>query len=188
MLLKQDAAIDDEDLVGNRFDLRELMAGYQNRSALLGEATEEDSKPRDAFRIKPIGGLIEKEEVRRPENGDRQSETLAHTEREVSDSLAKHRPETDRIHTRRRALPGHSEDECRKTDRLPDGPTDMLSRGIQQHPHLTSRVLKLAEFDTAEGRTARGAGGMIDHHAEGRRLAGSIRTEKSCDGSWWALE
>ena len=58
--------MDDHDFVGDLLDLREHVAGDQDRPPLLGERAKEVAEPPDAGRVEPVRRLVEDQELGSP--------------------------------------------------------------------------------------------------------------------------
>src|SRR5665811_1408191 len=73
---------DNDDVVDRRLDFCEHVARNQDGAPFTGEVAQEAPQPDDAFGIESVGGFIEDEDLRIAEQGCRQSQPLAHSERE----------------------------------------------------------------------------------------------------------
>src|SRR5437763_4689919 len=79
------AAVDDHDLVGELGHLGQHVARDEDGPAALRERAEEVPQPANAFRIDPVGGLVEDEQLGLAEQRGGNAETLPNTERVASD-------------------------------------------------------------------------------------------------------
>ena len=76
------AAGDDDHVVDRLGDLGQDVAGEQDRAPLRSEGAQEVAQPADAFGVEPVRGLVEDEDPRVADQRARETESLAHAERE----------------------------------------------------------------------------------------------------------
>ena len=79
------AVADHDDVVGDDLDLVQQVRGQQHGAAVVGEAAEQVAHPADAGRVEAVGGLVEDQHLRVPDEGGREAEALAHAEGVVAD-------------------------------------------------------------------------------------------------------
>ena len=64
LLCHEPAAVDDHDLVRDLLDLGEHVAGDEDRLPACRERAEKVAQPADPFRVEPVRGLVEHEQLR----------------------------------------------------------------------------------------------------------------------------
>ena len=73
------------------------MAADEHRAALAGEVGEHVADPADAFRVEPVGRLVEDQDLRVAEEGGGQLQALAHPEGVTPHEIVGARRETDAL-------------------------------------------------------------------------------------------
>jgi hypothetical protein len=79
------ALVEDHDVVDRLGDLGQQVARQHHRAAGVGLAAEEVPQPVDALGVEAVGGFVEDEHGRLPEEGGGQAQALAHAEGEATD-------------------------------------------------------------------------------------------------------
>jgi len=68
-------------VVNRLLHLGEHMAGYEHRLAVGGEAAHERAEPANAFRVEPVRGLVQDQQLRVAEQRAGEPEPLPHPKR-----------------------------------------------------------------------------------------------------------
>ena len=71
---------DDHQMIDCRLYLGEQVRGEQHRPAALGELAQQPPHPEDALRVEAVGGLVEDQHLRVPDQRLRQPQALAHAQ------------------------------------------------------------------------------------------------------------
>ena len=155
----------------------------EDRPALPRERPEEAAQPADALGVEPVRRFVEDQHAGVAEQGVRESEALAHAERESAD------------------LPPRDIGEADEAEHLVDAPL-RDARGTRVHAEVvhgraarvearrlergTHRVQGMGEIGVAlaaDGRGARGGPHEPQHDAQARGLAGAVRAEEAGHGA-----
>ncbi|CDN42774.1 hypothetical protein BN871_BX_00060 [Paenibacillus sp. P22] len=183
VLVDQAAAADDAHLRRHQLDLREQMAGEQDRhSPLAGQAFDQLAHFLDARRIEAVGRLVENEQPRVAEQRSRDAEPLLHPERVAFDGAAGILLQP---HDRQRlgdSLLGHVQEPANDLQIFRTGQMAVIRRIFNQRADMTEyfhpvRRQALSEYRHAASRRL----GKAEQHADRRRLAGSVGAEKAVD-------
>ena len=158
------------------------VGGEQHGSATRGEVTQQAAHPAHTDWVKPVGGLVEDEQLGIAEERVGDPETLTHTERVLGNALAGRvcvqvNELEHLIHARLRdpeQLRGDGE-------RLAAAAALMHGRGVDEHPDMASGVGDLG-VGTAEHRRAAGRRmGQPAEQLQCRGFAGPIRPQEPGD-------
>ena len=179
--LSDDAAVPDQHhLVGDQLDLVEQVAGEQDGAAAVGVPLEQATHPADAGRVEAVGGLVEDEHRRVAEQGVGDAEPLLHAERVVAQPTAglggvqRHQGEhlVDPRHRQAHRPGADGED-------LATGAAGVLGGGVEQDPHVATRVGDVAVGVAADGDPARRGRRQPHHDPHRGRLAGAVGAQEA---------
>jgi hypothetical protein len=161
----------------------------EHRAAAVGVLAEQAAHPVDARRVETVGGLVEHEDLRLPQEGVRDAEPLPHAERVVADAPARllvgQADEREHLVDAARGQPHGA-----RADRedLPARAAGVLRRGVEEDADLRAGVGDVAVAHPADGRRTLRRGRQSGDDAHRRRLAGTVRPEEAGHGAGTARE
>jgi hypothetical protein len=159
--LRDDPAVaDHHDLVSYDLDLVQQVRREQHGATLVGVAAEQVAHPADAGRVEPVGGLVEDQHLRLPDQRGRNAEPLAHAERVVADPTVRLGVgEADQLEHLGNATSRQAHHPLGDREDLATGPAGVLRRCVQHHADLDARVGQVGEPTAGDGGGARGGRG-----------------------------
>ena len=173
--------VDDHDLVGELCDLRENVAGDENRAAAPGEGAQEVAQPADSFRIEPVRRLVEDEQLRVAEQRAGDAQALAHAERVGLDPAAGGTRQLDLLE--HLVDPPLRDPAGRRQHAkvVAAAPRRVVGRRLQNGADDARRVVQLPVGRALDERLARRWMHQAEQDAEGRGLARAVGAEEASD-------
>ena len=175
-------AADHHEVVGDHLDLVQQVRGEQHGGPGVGVAAQQVTHPADAGGVETVGRLVEDQYGGVAEQSRGDAEPLPHAERVVTHPAARFpgveadpgQHLLDPVLRQAHGALGDGED-------LPSGAPRVLGRGVQQDPHLPTRVGQVAEGAAADLGPSGGGGGETHQDPHRRGLAGAVGAEEAGD-------
>ena len=108
-----------------------MSARDEDRSAFVGEPAEEIAQPVDAFGVETVCRLIQDEYLRLAQERGREAQSLAHAERELTDTTIRRSGETDELEHLLDAPTRHAPGERVDTKVIACAATWIRARGLK---------------------------------------------------------
>ena len=181
--LGDDAALPDEDqVVGDPFDLVQEVGGEQDGAAGGGVVAEQAAHPVDAGRVEAVGRLVEDQDRRVTQEGVGDPEALAHAEGVVAQpSSGFDRAEGDPLEHLVDPVPGQPHGLGADGEDLAAGAAGVLGGGVEKDADAEPGVGHVSVVLACDQYLSVGRGCEPDHDAHGGGLPGSVGAEEAGD-------
>ena len=140
----QAAATDHDQVLGGLGHLAHEMRGDEHGATLRGQPLEEVANPLDALGVEPVDGLVEHHCVWIAEQSRGDAETLAHSEREAPDALARHVLQSDELDQLGHARSGDPVGLRQRQEVVLGGAPRVHGARLEQRPDLMKRRAKVS--------------------------------------------
>ena len=148
---------------------------------MRGQRPEQVAHPPDAFRVQPVGRLVENQHLRVPEQRRRQAETLPHAQRVCPECPAAGHREPDKLQDLIRPRQGDARGLADDAQMITSG-TPLVGRaGLQDGADPADRLIQAGVAGAADGGCPRRRLDQVQEHAQCRRLPGAVGTEETGD-------
>ena len=177
------AAVDDHDLVRHLLDLRQDVAGDENRLTVRGKRAEEVAQPANSLRVEPVRGLVEHQQLRIAEQRARDAQPLPHPERVAAHAPPRGIRDPDELEQLVGARPRQSRSGAQHAQMAASGPLRMVVRRFENRADTPDRIHELAVSLAVDGRAACGRPHETEQDAQRRRLPGAVGPEETGDAA-----
>ena len=163
--------------------LAEQVGAHQHGASLGGEVAQEPAHPPDAFGVKAVDRLVEKQHLRVPEHRDGEPQALTHTKGELPSRALGHlrqpHQREDLVHTGA----GDTVTIGDPRQMRPGGALAVHGLGIKEGTHRAQGVLNLVVRHAVDGGVA--LRGIIkpEDHPHGGRFTRPVRPEEASDNT-----
>ena len=159
------AEVDDHDAVGERLHLAQKVGRQEHGAAAVGKVAQELAHPAHAGWVKPVGGLVEDQDLRVAQQRVRDPQPLAHAQRVVAEALARCRAvEADAVEQAVDAARVDAHQLRGDGQRLTAAPAAVLGGRVEEDADPPAGVGEVAVGGTENERLARvGLGEAREH-------------------------
>ena len=175
------AVRDDDDVVDGLLDLGQHVARDEQRAALRSEVAQEPAQPPDAVGVQAVGGLVEDDDARVPEQGGREPESLPHAHRVAACALARRGRDAHELEHLVHATGRDPGSVGKGQQVVAPGAPRVEVRRLERGPDDGEGVGDVVVATPLDGCGAGGRTDQPEEHPQGRRLAGAVRAEEAGD-------
>jgi hypothetical protein len=173
------AATDHDQVLGGDRHLIHQVAGHEHRAALGGQLLHQVPDPQDAFRVESVHRLVQHQHLRVAQHCRGDAEPLPHSQREPACPLACHGMQTDQVDHLVNPPSGQLLRLREHEQVVVRGATGMHRLGLQQGPDRTQGFGQLPVGPASDRCRACVRAVQAENEPHRRRLAGTVRPEKT---------